>query len=34
MVASRNFWFGVIVGVGGVYVYHKYAMRKSGATSN
>jgi hypothetical protein len=28
MLSSRNFWMGVLVGVGGLYVYNRYAMRK------
>ncbi len=24
MLRSGNFWVGVMVGVGGVYVYHRY----------
>lgn len=33
MLSNGNFWAGVIVGVVGVYAYHKYAMRKSGAAT-
>jgi hypothetical protein len=29
MLSSRNFWFGVVAGLGTLYVYNRYAMRKS-----
>lgn len=27
MLGDGRFWFGVIVGVGGTYAYHRYARR-------
>ena len=30
MLTDHRFWLGIIVGVGGTYVYHKYAAKKMG----
>jgi hypothetical protein len=29
MLSSQNFWVGVVVGVGGTYVWHRYQAKKS-----
>jgi len=29
MLTSGNFWVGLLVGVGAVYVYHRYAAKKA-----
>lgn len=29
MLSSRNFWFGVVAGVGGIYLYNRFAVRKN-----
>lgn len=29
MLRSSNFWVGFVVGIGAVYAYNRYAMRKS-----
>lgn len=29
MLRSSNFWFGVVAGVGAVYLYNRYSMRKN-----
>lgn len=31
MLSSRNFWFGVVAGIGGVYLYNRFAMKRSQA---
>lgn len=30
MLTDGRFWFGVVVGVAGVYAYNSYAARRSG----
>lgn len=34
MLTSGNFWIGVLVGVVGVYGYHRYATRKASGSGS
>lgn len=29
MLSSRNFWFGVVAGIGTIYVWNRYSMRRN-----
>lgn len=31
MIGSRNFWFGVVAGAGGYWLYHRYSLRRATA---
>jgi len=31
MIGSRNFWIGVVAGVGGYWLYHRYSLKRAGS---